>query len=287
MYNKNEKQNIQMDKINEMINKLADQLSKGYTDDFKNYLKIASHFHKYSLNNTFLILAQFPQATRVAGMKTWNKLGRKVKAGSKGIKIFGRPYNKRIVETESGEEKEIYFGACPILTVFDYSQTEGDEIELSCFKSLGDEGLELYNQLKGIMQAQNIVVEEKFLSNGTQGVSYGGRVEIHSELDGTNKFLTLIHEFAHELLHKGSENKSLSRGIKECQAEATAFIVANYLGLESPISSDYLVNWGNTPETLKSNLDPVIKASKNIINLISSANMDVTEDQLEENSQAI
>lgn len=47
-----------------------------------------------------------------------------------------------------------------------------------------------------------------------------------------------------------------------------------------------MINWGNTAETLKANLSPVIEASKTIIKLISSANMDVTEDQPEEELEA-
>lgn len=283
MYTKtDEKQKAEISKINQMAEKLAEQLAKGYTDDFKNYLKVASQFRNYSWNNQMLIFAQCPTATRVAGLRTWNKLGRRVKAGSKSIKIFGRPRFKKVVEKEDGSTDEILFGGCPILSVFDISQTEGADIEVSCFKGLGDEGAELYALLKEKMQDSGIQVTETFIASGAQGVSYGGRVEILETLDGTNKFLTLIHEFAHELLHKGSENRLIPRGIKECQAEACAFIVASYLGIDSPISSDYLINWGNTPEILKANLAPVVKASETIINLISSANTDVTENQPEE-----
>lgn len=282
MYNKNDKLKVEVTKINQMAEKLADQLSKGYTEDFKQYLQVASQFHNYSWNNQMLIFAQCPTATRVAGFSTWNKLGRRVKKGGKSIKIFGRPRFKKTLEKTDGTEEEIYYGGCPVLSVFDISQTEGEEISVSCFKALGDEGLELYSLLKDQMQLQGIKVSETLIAGGAQGVSYGGRVEILQTLDGTNKLLTLIHEFAHELLHKGSENRLIPRGIKECQAEACAFIVASYLGIESPISSDYLINWGNTVETLKANLTPVIQASETIINLISSANMDVTENQTEE-----
>lgn len=283
---KNEKLKVEMDKINQMAEKLAEQLAKGYTEDFKAYLQVASQFHTYSLNNKILIYSQMPSATKVASLKTWNKLGRRIKKGVKSIKIFGRPRFKRVVEKEDGTKEDVYYGSCPVVSVFDISQTEGKDIPVSCFKALGDEGLELYNLLKEIMQAQGIQVSETFIAGGAQGVSYGGRVEILSTLDGTNKLLTLIHEFAHELLHKGSENRLIPRGIKECQAEACAYVVANYLGIDSPISSDYLINWGNTAETLKANLSPVIEASKTIIKLISSANMDVTEDQPEEELEA-
>lgn len=274
----NSKQKIETDKINQMAEKLAEQLQKGYSEDFKNYLKVASQFHRYSYNNQMLIFSQMPNATRVAGLRTWNKLGRRVKKGEKSIKIFGRPSVKRVVQKEDGTEEEIRFGACPILSVFDISQTEGEDIPNS-MQSLGDEGRELYLLLKEKMQDSGIEVSEKALFQGVQGVSYGGKVEILDSLDWTNKFLVLIHEFAHEIMHKGSENRLLPRGIKECQAEATAYIVAASFGIESNISSDYLINWGNTAETLKSNLTEVVKASQIIINCLSSADSQVPDNQ--------
>jgi len=268
-----------------MAEKLAEQLQKGYSEDFKSYLKVASQFHRYSYNNQMLIFSQMPNATKVAGLRTWNKLGRRVKKGEKSIKIFGRPSIKRVVEKEDGTEEEIRFGSCPILSVFDISQTEGEDIPNS-MQSLGDEGLDLYVLLKEKMQAQGIEVTEKALFQGVQGVSFGGKVEILDSLDGNNKFLVLIHEFAHEILHKGSENRLLPRGIKECQAEATAYIVAASFGIESNISSDYLINWGNTAETLKSNLTEVVKASQLIINCLSSADSQVPDNQPSEEATA-
>ena len=281
----NSKQKIETDKINQIAEKLAEQLQKGYSEDFKNYLKVASQFHRYSYNNQMLIFSQMPKATRVAGLRTWNKLGRRVKKGEKSIKIFGRPSVKRVVQKEDGSEEEIRFGACPILSVFDISQTEGEDIPNS-MQSLGDEGRELYLLLKEKMQASGIEVTEKALFQGVQGVSYGGKVEILDSLDWTNKFLVLIHEFAHEIMHKGSENRLLPRGIKECQAEATAYIVAASFGIESNISSDYLINWGNTSETLKSNLTEVVKASQIIINCLSSADSQVPDNQPSEEATA-
>ncbi len=46
------------------------------SDDFKHYLNTAAKFHSYSYNNVLLILAQCPRASRVAGYKAWQTLGR-------------------------------------------------------------------------------------------------------------------------------------------------------------------------------------------------------------------
>src|ERR687886_1169601 len=56
--------------------------------DFQRYLRTAAIFHAYSPNNVLLILSQRPDATRVAGYKTWQSLGRQVKQGERAIYIF-------------------------------------------------------------------------------------------------------------------------------------------------------------------------------------------------------
>ena len=58
------------------------------SDQWLAYLAVAAKFTRYSANNTFLIMMQRPDATRVAGFHTWKSLGRSVKKGSKGIAIL-------------------------------------------------------------------------------------------------------------------------------------------------------------------------------------------------------
>ena len=70
----------------ERMSALLQQLEAGVaaiqtSDDFTRYLRTAATFHQYSPNNVLLILSQRPDATRVAGYKTWQSLGRQVKKG--------------------------------------------------------------------------------------------------------------------------------------------------------------------------------------------------------------
>jgi hypothetical protein len=52
------------------------------------YRSVVARFTHYSANSTFLILVQRPDATRVAGFRTWKSLGGSVKKGAKGIANF-------------------------------------------------------------------------------------------------------------------------------------------------------------------------------------------------------
>ncbi len=263
----------QMDKIDAMTLKLSEELQKGHSEYFKEYLKVASKFHKYSFGNQMLILSQKPTARRVASYDDWkNNFNRQVKKGAKGIKILVPVFKKMEVEKSGKIEEEKRLVSYRVGNVFDISDTEGDEI-LEFFYGLGDEYSKMYETLKGIMQKSGVqVVEEN--TGRAMGSTDGKVIKIHPDQDGNNKFLTLIHEVAHTLLHFGPDRASLTTGLKECQAEATAYIVANYFGLESPISADYLLSWGNDSEAFKANLKPVIRASQTIINqLIQEQNV--------------
>lgn len=67
------------------------------SDKWKEYLTVQSKFHKFSFNNTIMILLQNPSATMVMGKKKWNDLNREVIVGEEPIKVFApkfKTYNK-------------------------------------------------------------------------------------------------------------------------------------------------------------------------------------------------
>jgi hypothetical protein len=63
------------------LDKLATLLDEGHSERLTALLKTMARFHKYSWHNVFLIAAQCPTATRVAGFQTWRSLGRFVRRG--------------------------------------------------------------------------------------------------------------------------------------------------------------------------------------------------------------
>src|SRR4051794_23565911 len=75
------------------------------SETFAAYLRALSRFHDYSFSNVALILAQRPDATRVAGYRSWQSLGRQVRKGEKSIKILV-PHKVRVLDSEQ-EQKTI------------------------------------------------------------------------------------------------------------------------------------------------------------------------------------
>ena len=52
-----------------------------HSETFAAWLRARGAFHDYSFNNVCLIVSQRPDATQVAGYRTWQKLGRQVRKG--------------------------------------------------------------------------------------------------------------------------------------------------------------------------------------------------------------
>jgi len=78
------------------------------------------------------------------------------------------------------------------------------------------------------------------------GWSKGGGVFI-KEVDNTAKMTkTLIHEITHEINHSDSED--IPKTVKEVEAEAVAFAVASYFGIEDIDSELYIATWVKNAE---------------------------------------
>src|SRR5881397_604431 len=116
------------------------------SDSFRRYLDAQARFHQYSWGNVLLILTQRPDATRVAGYRTWQALGRQVRRGEKGIRILvplGVRAARHGLEQAEEDDHEHPSATVPTPTsapaprlrrlfgtgsVFDVSQTDGQPL---------------------------------------------------------------------------------------------------------------------------------------------------------------
>ena len=131
-----------------------DKIEKGVeallnSDRWIEHLKFQAKFHGYSWGNCFLIRAQYPGATYVAGIKAWNRMGRHVKKGERGIAILAPCFKKEKVETEDGEVEEVKrLSGFRVAYVFDIKQTEGKPLPEAEVVEIVQGETELYTQLK-------------------------------------------------------------------------------------------------------------------------------------------
>jgi N-terminal domain of anti-restriction factor ArdC len=207
------------------IQSLIEQLEAGHSEALIAYLNAMSHFHNYSFGNILEIARQKPDATCVAGLYAWNQLGRKVKKGERGIRILAPIVGVRRKREEEAE-KDITKQNRPVLVgfrnayVFDVSQTEG--AELSEMRQItGDVG-ENRDRLLAFIERQGIELYFTEKIAPALGLSYGGRIVILSGQSKAEEFSTIVHELAHEMLHKGRAAHRHYQGCMEPQATAAA-----------------------------------------------------------------
>jgi antirestriction protein ArdC len=244
-----------------------------------------SRFHNYSFGNILEIARQKPDATHVAGFHTWNQLGRRVKKGEKGIRILA-PIIGATRQPQEGAQEKVTRQNVPILVgfraayVFDVSQTEGEELPEHARVS-GDAGAHR-DRLFDFIDTQGISLEFDGRIAPAMGVSYGGKIVLLPGQSGADEFSTLVHELAHEMLHKTERRAASTKVARETEAEAIAFIVSKAVGLEMGTAcADYIQLYHGNAALLTESLEVIQKASALILSALEPPKSEVAFEQME------
>jgi hypothetical protein len=113
---------------------LVHSLESGHSEVLTQYLGAMARFHTYSFGNLMLIARQKPDASNIAGIRTWNSLGRFVKPGEKGILILApmvgnkRKKDENAEQTEDAKKSQLTLCGFRGVYVFDISQTTGRDL---------------------------------------------------------------------------------------------------------------------------------------------------------------
>ncbi|MBI1349398.1 DUF1738 domain-containing protein [bacterium] len=247
---------------------LLENLEGGKSDQLDAYIAAMAKFHRYSFRNIMLIVSQFPNATQVAGFRSWKKLGRYVRKGEQGITIIAPMLSRKETTDTKANSDEGPIVRYRAAHVFDLSQTDGEPLPHPA-ETGGDPG-GYTERLKALIEAKQITLEYVDDLDGADGSSSGSKIRIRKDLDPAMEFSVLAHELAHELLHWGEQRQSTTKTVRETEAEAVAFIVSSAIGLDAgTASSDYIQIYDGTVETLEASLDAIRKTSSAIIAGIS------------------
>ena len=272
-----QKDNPTQQLIKQAVDFLLQQLEAGKSETLTAYLAAMARFHSYSFGNILSIARQRPSATRVAGFYAWKELGRFVKRGEKGIQILapmvGQRRRKDTAEQEPSTNRETK--PVPVLIgfravyVFDVAQTEGQDLPEFEQNITGDVG-EHRNRLVAFLDSQNITLEYSENIAPALGVSYGGKISILPGQSPAEDLVSLVHETAHELLHKSTRRTMTTATVRETEAEAVAFIVGQAIGLEmGKSSSDYIQMYAGNAALLAESLEVVQHTSAVILDAIT------------------
>jgi len=262
------KPNTKQELITANIKLLIEQLEAGKSDALTNYLTAMSRFHNYSFGNVLEIARQMPTATRVAGFWTWKNLGRSVKAGQKGIRILAPIVGVRRKEEEEAQKDITKQNERVLLGfrnayVFDVSQTDG--VELPAMREISGDPGENLERLAAFVRGRGIQLSYNENIAPALGMSYGGRIALLPGQSKAEEFSTLVHETAHELLHKAERRTATTKTVRETEAEAVAFVVGKAVGLVTgSASADYIQLYHGNASLLAESLE-VIQQTASVI----------------------
>jgi len=259
---------MKSEQIKEITERATEQLvaalNAGHSEALIAYLKAIGRFHRYSLCNVTLIASQKPNASYVAGFRTWNQLGRFVKKGEKGIVILAPVIRRNVESDEEQTVSSTSVAGFRAAYVFDVSQTDGNE--LPQIGTVQGDPSRCGEQLRSFASAQGISIDYSMQISPSRGMSSGGHITLLPGQPTAEEFSTLAHELAHELLHRGDRRSATSQRIRETEAEATAFVVCQAIGLETgSAASDYIQLWKGDVQLLTESLTYIRLAASQML----------------------
>jgi len=283
------------EKLTALHTQLVDAVAElRQSDKWAQMLAVAARFTTYSPSNVLLIAVQRPDATQVAGIRTWNSLGRHVNKGEHGIAILApclyrtdeevvaqddgaKPDKNTTKATEPADE-----GPMPrrelrgfrVVHVFDVTQTDGTPLPSAAPQLLtGDAPLRVWDGLVGLTLKAGYRLEQRTCPAGVNGWNAPEEkvVVVDKNLEPAQAAKTLAHELGHiRANHHGRfpdyAIDRVCRGAAEVEAESIAYIVTSHLGMNSATYSvPYVAGWADDLEVLRHHMSTVVTASQWIL----------------------
>ena len=302
-------------KVKEITDRLEEGLKELFEGEkYKSYLNTMSKFHNYSANNIQLIEMQCPDATYVAGYKAWQRnFERHVNKGERGIRILApAPYkikeeqekidpvtNEPVLDRDGMpvmEEVEIKIPAFRVVTVFDYSQTDGKELPgLGVNELHGD--VERYQDfMEALERVSPVPIRYEEMEGDRKGyfIDLSRPIAIKEGMSEAQTAKTGVHEVAHAKLHAREAEQDTEKAVykdretKEVEAESVAYTVCQHFGIDtSDYSFGYIAGWSSGKEMpeLKSSLDTIRRTSSELIKGIETQLLEIEKERAAEQSQ--
>lgn len=233
-------------------------------------LAVAARFTRYSPNNVLLILLQRPDATRVAGYRAWQALGRQVRKGERGVRILAPcRYTVKGTDDDGAETARTVLRGFTTATVFDVSQTDGaalPDVRPELLRGASPRGL--WDALAAQVAAAGYRLERGDCGRANGTTSHTDRtVRIRDDVDEAQAAKTLAHEIAHVLMHPSALEYAGCRGRCEVEAESVAYLVCQAAGLATDgYTWPYVASWSQgDPGVVRDTAGRVIETAHAIV----------------------
>lgn len=255
------------------------------------FLAFHARFHDYSLSNAVLIWCQRPSARHCMGYRAWQKHGRQVRKGERGLTILAPVTRKRTegdvaagadpaAANGDGERSVVGYRAA---TVFDYAQTDAAKEGALTYvppaprlDASDPDGLA--QALASVAGAIGYAVQYDEAGYADGRCSFARRqIRVNPTLSPADRAAVLCHELAHALAHDPRDRVSGDPGItteqREIQAEGAAFVALAALGLDTARASlPYLKGWaGSDHEVLRRELAAIDRIARDLLDRVEAS----------------
>lgn len=268
------------DKVHELHQQIGDAVA-GLHDDkhWTAMLDLSARMgSRYSLGNTLLIGMQRPDATCVAGYGAWQKAGRQVRRGERGIVILAPLVRRRTDTTVEPADRAAtaatgdtdngptVFGFKGV-AVFDISQTDGPPIPAATAVH-GHTPDGLRESLTARITAGGYQVRYGDCRPAFGVTRHTDRtVTILPDQPPAQDALTLAHELAHIACGHVDAGGYTHRGTAEVEAESVAYILTTAAGMDVAAASfDYIGTWaGGDQDLIRATAATVIRTARRLL----------------------
>ncbi len=248
------------------------------SDGFAAYLRTLARFPTYSARNVALIHRQRPDATRVAGYRAWQSLGRQVRRGERGLRILV-PYRHAAPtdrEDATDAKRATTIAGFGVATVFDLAQTDGEPLPVPTAPRplAGDSApaRRLWVRLAAFLAGEGVTLTRRAFGEGN-GVYFPltRLIIVRADLSDEQAAKTLAHECAHHvaLIHALGAHGA-SRADAETIAEGAAFATLARYGIDTgDYSFPYVAAWAADRAVVTRNLVAIRETAATLIAAIA------------------
>lgn len=276
-------------KVQDLLKQLEERMAKINRVELMGLLIARTkHHHNYSISNMLIAGMQLcRQQGRSFDLETfsnlwlapfpvWTKWQYRIQRGARALDIltpikYKREKNRIEIDHDKVNEKEDYNVFFVTRPVFDVSQTEKpvkNDNMLHRQTSIITSSLS-FTDLLSRVHAAGIKVEFLPLKEDTGGHIAGNTITINANNTTEAQYGTLLHELGHYCLGHTSANRIQSRSVEELEAEATAYVIGNQLGVEIP-SEFYIAAWNADGKAITKslgNIDRAVREAGRILKL--------------------
>jgi len=257
---------------------------EGIRDDpsvLTGYLTFAAHFRGYSARNKLLVYLQDPHARFCKGYRDWQRHGRQVRKGERGLTVLA-PMLRRPTPDEISQgadpDRRVPYGFKATAT-FDYRQTDAVADDALVYAppmerldADGPDGL--------VARVEAAIAGVGYTIKTTDTGYADGRcrfeaklIEVRSGLTSADRAAVLTHELAHAVAHGPDGGERPSKASAELQAEGAAFVALAALGLDTArCSLPYLKGWASgDDDALSAELAAIDRIAEQLLSLIGTS----------------